>query len=68
MSLLIKDLLDRFITHDNRWQIQLVSQWHIIMGNLNSRVQLLKIEDDIINIGVTDSCWMQELYLLKPVL
>lgn len=68
MALAIKDLLEKIIDHNKSWQITLLSQWQAIMGNLNSRVQLLKIEDDTLHIGVTDSCWMQELYLLTPVL
>ena len=68
MSLPIKDLLDKLLIHKNSWQIHLLSQWQTIMGTLNSRVQLLKIEEDTLHIGVTDSCWMQELYLLTPVL
>lgn len=38
------------------------------MGTLASKVRLEKIDDESLLLGVFDACWMQELYLLTPML
>ena len=38
------------------------------MGALAKRVVIEKIFDDMIVLGVPDSCWLQELYLLGPTI
>ncbi len=46
----------------------LLSQWSAILGSLTTKVRLEKIQDDTLTLGVYDACWMQELYLLSPLL
>ncbi len=50
------------------WKIQLLQNWSTILGPLSSKVQLEKIYDDTLVLGVFDSCWLQELYCLTPVI
>jgi hypothetical protein len=50
------------------WKCSLLQQWKTIVGNLHSKVTLEKVLDDTLILGVYDSCWLQELYLLSPVL
>lgn len=38
------------------------------MGALAKRVVIEKIFDDTIVLGVPDSCWLQELYMLGPTI
>lgn len=38
------------------------------MGPLAAHVQLEKIDAETLHLGVFDSCWLQELYLLSPLL
>ena len=62
----IKNILDTLFNAQTNWQVQLLQQWETIVGTLKTPVHLLKIFDDTVVIGVQDSCWMQELYLLSP--
>jgi len=50
------------------WKASLLANWNAILGNLNGKVRLEKIEEDTLTLGVYDACWMQELYLLTPLL
>lgn len=64
----VKKILDALLGQGNNWQIQLLNNWPTIVGSIRTKVQLLKIQEDTLIIGVMDSCWMQELYLLSPLL
>lgn len=50
------------------WQFTLLNNWKTIIGKLHTKVIIEKIYNDTIILGVIDSCWLQELYLLSPVL
>jgi hypothetical protein len=66
MTRSIKTLLEPFfqsINHD--WKIKLLKEWPTIMGSLARYVSIVKIYDDTIFLGVYDSCWLQELYMLS---
>ncbi len=64
----IKSLLHDLLPLESNWKLQLLANWDSIMGNLKTKVRLEKILDDTLILGVSDSCWMQELYLLSPLL
>ena len=64
----IKTILDNLFTPKNNWQLQLLNNWPTIIGSIQTKVQLLKIYEDYLVLGVTDSCWLQELYMLSPLL
>lgn len=68
MAFDIKTLLKPYIQANNEWKFKLIQDWHAIMGSLAHNVSLEKVTQDTIVLGVSDSCWMQELYLLSPVL
>ena len=68
MTTTIKTTLDTFLNQQNSWQIQLLKNWATIVGSFKTNVQLLKIYEDTLIVGVQDSCWLQELYLLSPLL
>ena len=68
MASSIKTILDTLLSKQDNWQVQLLTHWPSIMGSMKTNVQLLKIYNDTLVIGVMDSCWLQELYLLTPVL
>ena len=68
MAQALKDILDTIIQPEQSWKLQLLKQWETIFGKVKTRVQLLRISDDTLILGVADSCWMQELYLLTPLL
>jgi hypothetical protein len=64
----IKQLLSTVFDQPDNWKIDLLRNWDSIIGNLNTKVYLEKITDDTLVLGVTDSCWLQELYLLSHVI
>jgi len=67
----IKSFLPKFmqtINHEKQWKLQIMSQWNTIMGTLASKVSICKIYNNSITLGVTDSCWMQELNLLSELI
>lgn len=64
----LKNILDKYLDHETDWKLKLIKNWPEIIGALNNKVTLEKVTDDSILLGVYDSCWMQELYLLSPVL
>lgn len=67
MSKHVKSIAQEIIgqMNNNSWQTTLLMNWNTIMGKLNSRVKLEKINNDTIVLAVYDSAWMQELYLLS---
>jgi len=64
----IKNILSTVVQTKNNWKLQLLGQWKEIIGNLSNKVTIEKIYEDTIVLGVSNSSWMQELYLLSPVL
>ena len=68
MSTHIKNLLKPFIQAKVDWKLKLLNQWETIMGNLAQHATVEKIYQDTIVLGVYDSCWLQELYLLSPTI
>lgn len=64
----IKNLLTTIFDHQDNWKLQLLQHWPTILGNLNTKVHLEKINDDHLVLGVSDSCWLQELYMLSALL
>ena len=67
MAPLIKDILP-MILHKDDWRIALAMRWNEVVGSLQTRIRLEKIQDDTAVIGVYESHWMQELFLLSSVL
>jgi len=63
---LVTDLIHR--EDNNSRQLFLLKNWHTILGKLAVKVKLEKINNDTLVLGVYDTCWMQELYLLSNVI
>jgi len=68
MAQKIKDVLPSVFENKNSWKMKLLQHWPSIIGKLKSKVRIEKIQKDTLVLGVYDSCWLQELYLLSPVL
>jgi len=64
----IKSCLHTILRKDDNWKFQLLHQWPTLFGNLQTTIQLIKIQDDTLVLGIADSCWMQELYMLSNIL
>jgi len=68
MAKKIKNVINSVFSKKNNWKIQLLQHWPKIIGELKTKVRLEKIHKDSLVLGVYDSCWLQELYLLSPIL
>ena len=68
MAKLIKQFLQHYLSEKNNWKALLLQNWSTIIGDLRDRVTLEKIYEDLLVLGVYDSSWLQELYLLSPVI
>lgn len=64
----LKNLLQTIINPEKNWKTILLYQWRDIIGNLHNKVHIEKIYDDTLVLGVFHSSWMQELYLLSPLI
>lgn len=67
----IKKILDSLLESNNTqqaWKMNLIKNWPTIIGSLHERVSLHKINKTTIVLGVYDSSWMQELYLLSKLI
>ncbi len=61
-------LLNFITAKTENWKIQLLQQWPSIIGDLANRVTLEAIAKDTLVLGVYDSSWLQELYILSPII
>jgi len=68
MAIYLKEILQTIINPEKNWKTDLLYRWNEIVGPLHTKVRIEKIHDDILVLGVFHSCWMQELYLLSPLL
>lgn len=64
----LKDLVPLVVDAHTDWRILLLKNWDTIVGFLSTRTRLEKVTPTMIVVGVYESHWMQELYLLSPVL
>jgi|GEM_PF-296792 len=63
----LHDILSACLNTDN-WRMTLIKEWPTIFGPFSNRVNIESISDNTIVLGVNDSCLMQELYLLSPLI
>jgi hypothetical protein len=68
MTAHIKTLLSSFIKTEHAWHHTLLTQWTTLLGSLSERLCLEKIQQNTLVLGVYDTHWMQELYLLSPMI
>jgi hypothetical protein len=64
----LQSLLDTLLADQDNWKVQLLKHWPTIMGSLSTKVHLEKIAEDHLVLAVSDSCWLQELYLMSGML
>lgn len=63
----IKQLLSTCL-QSNNWRMQLLKNWPTVVGTLSNKVSIEKIEGSTLTLGVNDSCWLQELYMMSSLL
>lgn len=64
----IKTLVHTVFSNQQNWKLELLKHWPTILGNLKTKVYLEKIGEDTLVLSVADSCWLQEIYMLSPLL
>jgi len=67
----VKNILDSLLrpsTQQEAWKLNLIKNWPTIIGSLHEKVSLQKINATSVVLGVYDSCWIQELYLLSKLI
>ena len=67
----VKNILDSLLrpsTQNDAWKINLIKNWPTIIGSLHEKVSLQKINATSVVLGVYDSSWIQELYLLSKLI
>ena len=67
----VKNILDSLLqpsAQNEAWKLNLIKNWPTIIGSLHDKVSLQKINATSIVLGVYDSCWIQELYLLSKLI
>ncbi len=64
----IKNFFAPIIPNYKVWKINLIENWNTIVGDLHEHVTLINIQNNMLLLGVYDSTWLQELYILSPVL
>ena len=68
MPLAIKHVLENSNYISNTWKTDLLKKWPAIIGDLQVRITIEKIDENAIVIGVNDACWLQELHMLSSQL
>lgn len=67
----IKNILNQVIKSScpkSGWKNSIMQNWQEIMGPLANKIFIERIQKNSIVLGVTDSCWMQELHMLSDIL
>lgn len=66
----INNLLSGLVqkSSSKNWKLYLVQNWPDIIGNLHQRVSLEQVYENSVLLGVHDSNWMQELYLMSRLI
>lgn len=69
MAVLLKDYIERLISAEqHNWQMQLARRWPDMVGDLCTKMCLEKIEGNVLKVGVYDSHWIHELFMLAPTI
>lgn len=68
MSLPIKNIIQGLLEDSGDWRFYLLKNWEKIIGNLHAHVRLERIDKTTLILGVYQSSWMQELFLLSRIL
>lgn len=69
MATHIKNIISEVITQEENWQLNLITHWSDIIGDLKAHASLEIIsKTGTIVIGVDNSSWMHELSMLSNIL
>ena len=66
MALPIRSFLDQCIPPEHLWKVELFAHWPSIIGPLEERVSIQKIDAETLYLAVYHPAWAQEIALLAP--
>ena len=66
----IKDIIYNTITvkQEKNWHLDLIKNWPNIARGLEKYLTIYKIVNNTLTLEVNDSSWLQEIYLLSPII
>ncbi len=64
----ISEFLNNFVSPEDRWKIKLLQNWDKIIGEFKDKVDIEKIDRNLLVLRVCHSAWAQELFLLSHML
>jgi hypothetical protein len=65
MAIQLKELISSLINVQSDWQISLLENWEKIVGYLSKYTYICSIKNDTLFLGVFESVWMHELFLMS---
>jgi hypothetical protein len=68
MTKALKDLISTIFKAKEIWKYNLLRNWDTIMGPLSTKIRIEKILDNAVIVSASNSCWLQEIYQLSPLL
>lgn len=66
-----KNIIDNLLKPSHKseaWKLKLIKEWPQVIGNLHKKVSLQKVHNTSVVLGVHDSSWMHELYMLSKLI
>lgn len=65
MAIQLKELISDLLNVQGDWHISILENWDKIVGYLSKYTYVCGIKNDTIFLGVFESVWMQELFLMS---
>jgi len=65
MAIQLKELISNLLNVHGDWHISILENWDQIVGYLSKYTYVCSIKNDTIFLGVFESVWMQELFLMS---
>lgn len=62
----LAEVLSSTLPQSSDWQTNLARNWQCAVGDLASRMRLERVKDKLLIVGVYDSHWISELFMLAP--
>jgi len=65
MAIQLKELIADLLNVQGDWHVSILENWDKIVGYLSKYTYVCSIKNDTIFLGVFESVWMQELFLMS---
>ena len=65
MAIQLKELISGLLQTQSDWHVSLLENWEKVVGYLSKYTYICSIKNDVLFLGVFESVWMQELFLMS---